>query len=91
VPRYPGSIGITAYAKHSIKVLTLAHDPSLRIADPNYAPGEARIAKDGIAGIVLAKYADTGGVEAISHHAAATSTPVFSENARYRCICRFTL
>jgi hypothetical protein len=79
------------YTKHSIKVLTVAHDPSLRIANPNNASAEARIAKDGIAGIVLAKYADTGGIETVSHHAAATSTTVFSENARHRWICRFTL
>jgi hypothetical protein len=52
---------IMAYAKDTIKPITIAHDSSLRMAVSNHAPAARRIAENGIAANALAKHADSAG------------------------------
>jgi hypothetical protein len=77
-----GGEGVSHYSAATIDVVfpenalttrlfTLAHDSRAGL----------RITINSNAGSVLAKYANTGGGEAVSHYSAATVRVVFSENA----------
>ena len=53
---YTGAVREVAYAKNTIKLLTIAHDSGLRNTNAYYPPAGARITDNRIATVVLAEY-----------------------------------